>query len=213
MRQRWLDATGEDALNAAVSRIEATSSVEVVIAVRRRARAWLHIPFLAGAGALWLTLVVMMFSDPAFALWSFVVDPFVIGALMAWAAAAIPSLVRWLTPEETRRRAVRAAAYAAFVEKRVHHTKNRTGVLVYCALAERIAMVVADREVDTALPAGTLGDWEARIEAALPRGAKAVAETIAAMSPRFSAALPRLDGDANELPDLVEHDVDWTARL
>ena len=213
MLRRWLDDEGEQALRAAVSQIEATSSVELVIAIRRRARVWLHVPFLAATLSAWLTLTVMMFSDPTFALWSFVVDPFVIGALVGWAASAMPWLMRGLTPAALRRRAVVAAANATFVEKRVHDTRSRTGILVYGALAERMAAVVADRGVSAAFQPTTLAQWQAQIEQAMHGGAKTTAAAIAAMSPRFSAALPRLDSDTNELADLVEHDVDWRARL
>jgi putative membrane protein len=211
MWQRWLDDSGEQALTAAVSHIEAVSAVEVAIAIRHRARVWVHVPFLVGAIAAWATLAFMMFSDPAFALWSFVVDPFVVGVLAGWAASVTPSMVRWLTPHTMMRRAVSTAARATFVERGVHLTRGRTGVLVYCALAERMSVVVGDHGVTAVLPAATVAAYEAQIERAIAHGANATADAIAAMAPVFAAALPRLADDANELADVVHHDAEQKA--
>jgi putative membrane protein len=211
MWHRWLDRHGQKALTTAVAHVEAASAVELAIAIRRHARAWPHVSFIAAALAAWVTLALMMFSEPAFALWSFVVDPFVAGAAAACAATVMPPLVRWLTPARVLRRAVRTAANATFVDRRVHDTRGRTGVLVYCALAERMAAVVVDRSVANAVPAATLRQWQDQIERSMAGGAQATAEAIVGIAPRFAAALPRLADDENELADAVEHDLDGTA--
>jgi putative membrane protein len=123
----------------------------------------------------------------------------------------MPSLVRWLTPAAVLRRAVTTAANATFVERRVHDTRGRTGVLVYCALAERMTDVVVDRSVAHAIPAATLRQWRDQIERSMTGGAHATADAIAAIAPRLAAALPRLADDENELADAVHHDLDGSA--
>jgi putative membrane protein len=207
MSRTWLDTHAEQALQVAIARIESASAAEVAVAIRTAARPWPHVPLIIGIGVGWTTLAFLLFSEPAFALPAFLFDPLIAGAASAWVASRAPHAVRWLTPLSTRRTAAVQAARAAFVERGVHRTSGRTGVLVYCALAERIAVVVGDSGVETALPGDALAAWEDRLNQALPRGGAATADAVAAMTPILAAALPRGADDVNELDDLVEHDV------
>ena len=203
----WRADVDTQAITNAVSHIESLSAIELVVVVRRRSRAWPHIPFIAGGLAVWITLALMLFTAPAFSLASFLVDPFLVGAIVGWAASRVSEMIRWLTPSSARRRAVDAAANDTFVAHRVHNTRRRTGVLVYCALGERMASVVVDAGVATAVAPDRLGAWRDQIGAAIGQGPHAVANAVAAMAPVFAAALPRLHDDENELADAVTVDL------
>jgi putative membrane protein len=203
----WLAEADKQAIRSAVSYIESLSAVEVVVVVRRRSRPWTHIPFIAGGLAVWLTLALMLFTAPAFSLASFLVDPFLVGAAVGWAASRLPPTIRWFTPSAVRRRAVMTAANDTFVERGVHRTRGRTGVLVYCALGERMAAVIVDTAVAAGVAPGRLAAWRDQIEATIRRGPQPVASVIAAMAPVFAAALPRLQDDVNELADAVSVDL------
>jgi uncharacterized membrane protein len=154
----------------------------------------------------------MMFGEPPFALWTFLVEPFAAGTAAAVVASKTAPLVRWLTPASRRRQAVTTAARATFVERRVHCTQSRGGVLVYCALTERMAAVIGDDGVTRALPAAAISAWEETIGAAISRGGVATADAIAGMAPTLARAMPRLTDDQNELTDAVEFAVDRRPR-
>jgi putative membrane protein len=207
MRRTWLDSAAEHALTGAVAELEGGSAVEVVIAVRRFARPWVRVPLAVGAVSGWATLAYMLYGAPAFTLASFLVDPVVVGMLAAAAATVIAPPVRWFVPAAARRRAAASAARATFVERGVHRTRARTGVLVYCALAEQVAAVVPDTGVAAAVPAAVLTEWERRIEQAIAHGGAATADAIRSIAPVFGAALPRALDDHNELLDAVAHDL------
>ena len=213
MFRRWLDDAERQAFAHAVSYVESLSAVELAVTVRRRSRDWVHVPLVAAAIAAWATLAIMLFSAPAFPLWSFLVDPFVIGTAVGWTAGLAPSLIRWTTTPAARRRAVTASANGAFVERRVHATRGRTGVLVYCALGERMAAVVVDTAVAAAVTPSRLTSWRDQIEGAMSRGGVPTADAIAAMAPVFAAVLPRLHDDVNELADEVELEIGQKGRL
>ncbi|MBK9031513.1 MAG: hypothetical protein IPL61_09285 [Myxococcales bacterium] len=212
MTVRWLDEPAQRAFAQAVQAIEDESAAEVVVAVRRAARRWPHVPMIAGIVGAWAALAFMLFSDHAFALASILIDPLVAGALVGAAATLAPWLVRALTPAAVRRHAVDTAARAAFVERGVHHTRGRTGVLVYCALTERMAALVCDVGVGAAVSADTLAGHARAIERAIPAGGAATAAAVTAMGPALAAALPRAHDDVNELPDAVDHDLDRRPR-
>lgn len=208
----WLDGNAEAALTQAVRTIESQSSVEIAIAVRRSARSWPHVVFIAGCAAAWLTLAYMLFADPVYSLWTFLVDPLIAATLAALAASKAPPLVRWLMPRRVLRQAVETAARATFVDRGVHRTRQHTGVLIYCALTERIAVVVPDSGVTGTVAPKALAAWEQSIDAALGRGGVATALAIEEIAEVFARALPRQDADVDELPDAILHDIDRRPR-
>lgn len=207
MSVRWLDEPVQRAFTEAVLDIERGSAAEVVIAVRRSARRWPHVPLAVGALAAWAALGFMLYASHPFSLTAIWFDPFVAGALVGAATLLAPGLVRLLTTRAMRRRAVEEAARAAFVARGVHHTRGRTGVLVYCALSERVAVVVADDGVLRTVDAEAWRRATDAIDAALPAGGLATAAAIRALAPLLTAAVPRGADDVNELPDAVDHDL------
>lgn len=207
MTVRWLDDEARRGFAAAVEAVEGASSAELLVSVRRSSRRWLHVPFAVGVITAWAALAFMLYADHAFAIASFLLDPLVAGALGGWAATLAPALVRWLTPAAIRRRAVEAAARASFVELGVHRTTGRTGVLVYCALTERMAAIVVDTAVASAVPAEQLAARARAIETAIAAGGAATAAATATLGELLGPALPRRDDDVNELPDAVDHDI------
>jgi putative membrane protein len=112
---------------------------------------------------------------------------------------------RWLTPPRARRRRVVAAARAAFYEKGVRMTSERTGMLVYVSLLERAVEIVLDRGVEQAVPATEWKFATAQIEGTLRRtmDAHAVADKIKGLGTICEAVLERSEDDVNELPDEV----------
>lgn len=207
MSVRWLDEAAQRAFADAVGKVEAGSAAEVIVAVRRSARRWPHVPLAVGIVAAWLALAFMMFSDHPFSHLAITVDPLIAGLLAGGAATLVPALVRWLTPAAIRRRAVVEAARAAFYTRGVHHTRGRTGVLVYCALTERMAELVADDGIVRAVDAAAWRRAAAAVDAALPRGGVATAAAVAALADLLATAVPRERDDANELPDAIDHDL------
>ena len=212
MSRAWLDPRAERALTAAAAQIEASSAAEVAIAIRRSARSWPHVPIVAGFAAAWATLAFMLFSDPVFPLFAFLLDPLLAGVIVGGAATFGSWPIRMLTSTSALRQAATRAARATFVARGVHRTRERSGVLIYCALAERVAVVIADTGVERAMTLPALLAWETQINAAIPRGGLATAEAVSAMALTFAAAMPRAHDDINELPDELEHDIDRRPR-
>ncbi len=189
----------------AVADIEAQTSAEIVVALRRVAGDHRAADYLFGFVLSVITLVVMLFVQHEFRLLAFpggVIAAFVFGA---FASANLPALRRTFTLPSRRRAAVRSAARAAFVDLGVSRTRGRTGVLVFVALFEREVEVVTDVGVDAEM----LGEDWTKALAAL-RGSlqpspsfDRFVERLRALAPPLSVALPRAADDVNELPDEV----------
>ena len=216
MASKFLDAAARTAFTRAIEAIEQVSAAEVVVAVRRRSAAYLHANVAIGAAVAIAGLAAMLFSDHEFALTSILVDPFVVGGVAGAAVELLPAVKRRLSPRAMRQREVLRGARAAFVERGVHRTRDRSGILVYVSWLEREVAVIADAGADAgiarALPAEIQADAVRSLTAAIPGGGAAVARQLERFAPALAAAMPRRDDDVNELPDAIDSDLDRADR-
>jgi putative membrane protein len=132
------------------------------------------------------------------------VIPALAGLIGALLVEVIPPIYRLLAPPPVRYEHVRDAARAAFVEKRVHATTGRTGLLVYIALRERLVELVGDLAIDEKVGRKQLIAWAEQLEAALPRGPEATAKALGALAPELGKVLPHSAADVNELSDSLQ---------
>ena len=92
--------------------------------------------FWGGAGVLWITL------------------PTLAGASTGYAIGGLGAIARRLVPTDTLDRLARLRAEAAFLEEEVFKTRDRTGILIFLALAEHRAVILADEGINQAVAAG-----------------------------------------------------------
>ncbi|HEX2644886.1 MAG TPA: hypothetical protein VHU81_17950 [Thermoanaerobaculia bacterium] len=205
MAKPFLTDEAKRALSEAVTAVEAVSSAELVIAVRPRSGSYLHADLIAAGAAALATLLVLLFSPWTFDLVWFVIDPVLAGILAGALASRWPALRRLLTSPAVRRRQVEVLARALFLEKGVHKTRGRTGILLYLSLLERDAEVVVDAGVEPLLSTESWQREVGEIRAAVQRGEDgvAVATRVHALALLLGAALVRAADDIDELPNEV----------
>jgi putative membrane protein len=205
MAKPFLTDLSRKALADAVHAVEACSSAELIVAVRPRSASYLHAALMAGMAAGYATLAFLLFSPWEFGLQWFLVDPVAVGALAALAGLRIPALTRRLTRRTARRERVEAAARSAFLEKRMHRTTGRTGILLYISLLEREAAVVVDLGAEALAGTEVWRKAVAGIEETVRRGGDGneVAEKIRGLADILAPVLERSAGDVDELPNEV----------
>ncbi len=201
---KFLTAAGEKELDAAVAAIESVSGAEIVIAIRPRARHSLVQHGIVGIVAAISMLAFALYSPVEFTLWQILVLPVFTGLVGALAVEAIPPLYRFVQPQWVRYEHVREAAYATFVEQGVHSTRDRTGVLVYIAVRERMVEIIADIGVLRKVGVEVLAAWSGQLEGVLPQGAGAVGKQLATFAKELAAAVPRRADDVDELSNTVQ---------
>ncbi|WP_297515395.1 TPM domain-containing protein [uncultured Caulobacter sp.] len=124
---------------------------------------------------------------------------FVLAALLV----SLPPIRRALTPASLKAARVRRAAMEQFLSRGLHVTRDRTGVLIFAALAERRVEVIADEGIYKAAPDTVWDTVVADLVDGLKRGR--IADGFVAAVGRAGAILaahvpPRPD-NRNELPD------------
>ncbi|HJV40119.1 TPM domain-containing protein [Caulobacter sp.] len=116
---------------------------------------------------------------------------------------SIPAVRRALTPGSLKAARVKRAAMEQFLSHGLHVTRDRTGVLIFAALAEHRVEVIADEGIYAAAPNAVWNDVVADLVGGLKQGR--VADGFVAAVGRAGAILaehvpPRGD-NRNELSD------------
>jgi putative membrane protein len=142
--------------------------------------------FWGGFGVLWITL------------------PAVVGAGAGYLVAGLDVVGRRLIPEDHIERSVQLRAEAAFLEEEVFATRDRTGILVFLALFEHRAVILADEGIHRSVPEGEwqhlVDDLVAGIKAG--RAAGALVEAITRCGGLLEQyEVERRPDDEDELPD------------
>jgi len=212
VRARFLDDEARGAFQKAVESIEGASAAEIVIAVRRQSGSYLHANIIVGVLVAFAGLAAMLYSDYEFGLLSILVDPFVVGLGAGALVELAPGVKRVLSPAGVRRRQVERAARATFVERGVHNTLDRSGMLLYISWLEQQVALVPDAGLARTFTPELVAAGEHRLTAAMPAGGAAVAQALVDICAPFAEAMPRRPDDVNELPDAIDDDMMATTR-
>lgn len=202
----FFDKQARERAAQTVKHLESNSSIEVVIAVRRRAAPYLGADYLGGFILALGTLFALMYLPQFFSPHAFPLDVTIAFVLGALGTSRLPLLERLLTRRKIRQHNVTTAARATLVELGVTRTRRRTGLLVYVAMLEREVELVAD--IGVAL--SELGDEWPRAAARLTKAVRGRADpdeffaALAALGPLLTRAAPPTQDDVNELPDEVD---------
>jgi putative membrane protein len=205
MGKPFLTDEAKKALTEAVREVEASTSAELMVAVRARSGSYLHADLIAGIVAGLAALAFLLFSEREFGLLAFVVDTVVAGILGGLIASRFPGLRRLLTRPAVRRRLAETAARSVFLEKRVHATAGRTGFLLYVSVLEREAVVVTDLGLETLAASESWQRAVGAIETGVRKGEDGIriAERVRALAHICGPALPRAHDDVDELANEV----------
>jgi len=118
----------------------------------------------------------------------------------------IPAIHRALTPRRLKRHRVRRRAAEQFLAKNLHLTRERTGVLIFVSLDERMAELIADEGVAAQVEPHVWDKAMAALADGLKRGdpAQGFAAAIGLCGDVLAERFPAKGGDnPNELPDAV----------
>ena len=195
-----LTRADHEAVSAAIHAAEQRTSGQIVCVLAHASSDYAYVPFL------WASALALLAPWPliSFTPWS-VQRIYLIQLAVFILAGLILSLTPLrlaLVPRAVRRARAHRAAVEQFVVRRVAHTKNRTGVLIFVSLAERYARIIADDTIAQKVPNA---EWQAAIDALIGQMRDGrIAQGFIAAIERCGAVLAAHsppDGAPNELPD------------
>jgi putative membrane protein len=187
----------------AIEAAEADTAGEIYVVVARQADDYHLVPvFWAALLAFLIPWPLHFFTDlPTTAILIIQSVSFIVGASLLAHPRLRPSIV----PANIACDSARNAAHAQFFTHGVHLTSERTGVLIYVALAEHCVEVVADDVIDAKVDQT---EWKAltdEIVGAARQGrlADGLVEAIGRAGRLLAQHFPRRPDDKNELPNRV----------
>jgi hypothetical protein len=197
----FFDPSAKARAAEATRTVEAATSAEIVIAVRRACGRYSATSLALGAASGLAALAALIYSPQAFAAETMPVDVALAVAFGYGLGAAVSPLRRMLTRARVLSGSVDAAAKSAFYDLGISRTQRRQGILVFASLFEGRARLLPD----VAVNAATLAQIEVRLSARLKaRDFSGFIAEVEAMAPVLAATMPRGDSDENELPDEMQ---------
>ncbi len=200
----YFDQTFPDKLRSAVETVESSSSVEMVVVVKKRSAGYYQVPMGAAMISLMLSFLYFMLAPTLFGD-LFIATGMAVTAIIAYGLFSTGSLQRLVLSSKILQTAVELKARAIFQKVGIHHTKDETGILIYASIMEKRVMVVADRGVESVLPA-ELKLLENELTTAMVSGPDQFVAKITESSRLFGKHLPIQADDINELPDYIDID-------
>ncbi|HEX8167584.1 MAG TPA: TPM domain-containing protein [Beijerinckiaceae bacterium] len=198
-----LDAADRERIAAAIREAEARTAGEIVVVVARQAGSYRSVPLLyALVGALAAPWPLIRLTDLS-AAGIFIVQLAV--ALAVAAAFSWPGRRPALVPRSIRRARAHEAAAREFLARGLTRTRERTGVLIFVALAERYAEVIADAGIAGRVDPAVWRDTVAELIEALRAGraGDGLMSAVRRVGAILAEHAPPPADDADELPNKV----------
>lgn len=202
----FLNGQARQDIAQAIAAAESRTRGELVAVVARAADDYLFFPLLwAALLALAIPGALMLGGGTVVAQYAY--EAQVTGFLLLALLFNLSPVKRRLIPRALQRSRAHRLAVEQFFAQNLHHTAERTGVLIFVSVAERYVEILADQGIHARVPAG---DWE-RVVAEFTGAVKAGRVTegflraVNACGDRLAEHFPAGPGDRNELPDrLIE---------
>jgi putative membrane protein len=191
---------------SAIAAAERRTSGELVAVVADAADDYRYVALLWPALAALLLPAILLTALPALDAWLLYLAQaalFVVLVLLAQLRRVRLALV----PAATKRRRASRLAREQFVAQGLHLTRERTGVLIFVAVAEHYVEIIADRGIAAVVPPGIWDEAVAGFVEQLRAGrvAEGFLATIALVGERLAGQFPRAADDTDELPNrLIE---------
>jgi putative membrane protein len=198
--------TFKNRLWESIAELEDRSRAEVVVIVRDQSSSYAERPLFAAGVASLLVLAFMLFSPWPFGTYSIFLATALSGFGIWLLLARIALLRRWVLNSARMERAVEIMGRALFQKGGIHHTREKTGLLIYISLFERCVLLLPDRGIEDTVPAD---EWEElcagfRDILYAAQADEALFIQITRLSEILAHRLPGRDDDLNELPDELE---------
>lgn len=207
----------KNTVEAAISKAEKNTSAEIFAVLAQRSDDYRYIAY--GVLALWIFIVSGALAayvewQSAFgwgdvdALAKVPVSYFLWAQLLAFLCGIaflkyVPGLAKMLVPERIAHERAHANAIKQFLAHGIHHTDNRTGILIFISLQEQYGEIIVDRLIEEKIGRDYfLEKVEIMLtQCKLGNVGKAFEITIGEIGNRLANDFPKSENDRNELAD------------
>jgi putative membrane protein len=190
------------AIATAIGAAEAKTSGQIVCVLVRSASEYYYVP------VLWAALLSLVAPWPLIAFTAWSVQRIFLSQIVVFAVAV--AILAWLplrialVPASVRRARAHRAAVEQFMARGLTLTRDRTGVLIFVALAEHYARIIADEGISRHV---NNREWQEAVDALIAHIREGrIAEGFIVAIEKCGAVLAKHappSGRGNELPDRI----------
>lgn len=133
--------------------------------------------------------------------YSFLIGVQLLGWVVGWSLGQLPSLIRAFLPKSLLQEEVHEAALASFVKYGLHHTKDRTGILIFISLLEHRVEILADSGIHEKVGEGYWKEEVEKIVVGIRKGhaGDSLVQVIGEIGAKLSENFPASSADRNEI--------------
>lgn len=201
----FFSAAEKQRIEAAVKAAEATTSGEIVPMLVDSSYEYPRAELIGGGSLALAVAALISWAVGGESIWWFL--PIFIAGFFIFQQMIrrMPDLKRKLISPEELTEEVREKALVSFLEQELHHTRDRTGILILISLFERRVQVLADSGINAKVPEHT---WEEIVEI-ITAGLKAedtcsaVCTAVERCGELLTEHFPVKHDDTDELPNLI----------
>jgi putative membrane protein len=192
-------------IETAVRKTEARTSGEVVPMVVDQSYDYPRAEILGGGMFALAAATTLSWAFGGSSVWTFLPLFFILYFPFKWLIRTTPALKRRLVNPAEIDEEVEEKAMICFLENGLHHTRDRTGILILISLFEHRVYVLADQGINEKVPAATWDEIVATITAGIKRGktCDALCSAIERCAELLEENFPVQKDDTNELPNLI----------
>lgn len=212
----YLSREDLEAIESKIGEIERSTAGELVLVITRRSFNWrLHDPIVS----LFSLLLFMIFFEDEFMSWfdyQFIITSawaelglklslFLVILLISHLLSKIGFISRLTTPREIRRKMAETRAELEFFRSGIKATKAATGILVFLAIDDRQAVILADKAITSKLPLETWDDILAELLVGIKskKSRDGILKAVEMSGAILQEHFPIQPGDTNELQNHV----------
>jgi putative membrane protein len=192
-------------LSQTITQLESHSQAEVVVVIRSRAADYHDIPWCWGMLGAWLAHTYQVFAPPFFDDLVIYLGP-ILAFIACYALACIPALQGLCLSKKRKQKNVEIMARALFQKGGLHHTQDKTALLVYVSCLEKSTFVLADRAIELAIPNEDWLSFRTQLQAIFNANqpSQALLQALKDIQPDLVQYLPASVNNLNELPNNLE---------
>ena len=198
----FLTSNEQQQIVEAIRRVEANTKGEIVTVVTRQSDIYLYIPLLC-ATLLALAIPGLLFILPFE--WAQnhsyliqIITFLVLSLLFRW-----QPLTMKLIPKAVKRQRAHRVALEQFFRQNLHHTEQRTGLLLFVSVAERYVEIIADKGINDKVGQDQWSEIVASFITQVKddQTCRGFLQAIESCGEILTEHFPIQPGDKNELPD------------
>lgn len=202
----FLNEEQKKRLRAQIEDVEKQTSGELVTVIARQSDPYPYVPLL------WASVVALSLP-PLVGIAGLQIDLTMVSIVQLSSFLLLSFLFQWpplkmrLIPKRTKLRRAARSAREQFLEQGLHHTRERSGLLIYVSVGERYVEILADKGINEKVDQSQWDAIVADFVQAVKQGrtAEGFEQAIAACGAILAEHFPAAPGDRNELPDhLIE---------